>query len=765
MGSGLSAEARELHKAALEGALKEAGRLVKKSARRDELLAETDGQGRTALLVAAGSKQADVGTLRRDKVVKLLVNFGSDLKHADARGWTALHHACSIGAVETAALLLERGGDPLARDAQGLTPLQVLSSQVQGREPINTFDAANDDAEHDDDDDDDDGNDDDEDNIVAASHVGHSANNNVNAADGLNSRTHLNGQGQGSGGAGRSSKKKQSSGNSRTESRTNLLRLPRALFQEARPLFSSRVSFANWSSKIHVEIARDAAMPRERIDCIVHFPSEAVLDQALDQLDFVQIMSVRQQPWNLAPLLTRFKRIANCRFLLDPVRAPRAIASFAAEDLLSGFHSFRIVYVCGEMSESPEEIIAASDVFHIEGDVGFAFERQSFFRPERPAPKAPTKRSPSSTREKDSSRSKNTIIENSETVAVPVVYHEESDFSTQPPASASDANAPPSLPDASSEEGASSESSDHGVSEGNQVLSSGRSDIVATGSSLAGTETLDEDEHTDGDAGDSDGEGHQEEVGLGESSLDEFDDDDDDDSSDEYDDEYEEEDGELSIPDMEEEWELIRQEHTCMHGAPWHTNDLPNPRMSNIYKLLLRERIFALSRERTIWQSRWTELVDPPPEDFELSIAAVQYQAKCALELDTNLSKARLALVPGKIQEETFWRAYFWHVELVKLDLIHMLNSGIAQERLDEMTKGLAPLAPTPPNAYFIPIPLPPISQVALLRHHMINRLESLSATTADDRATMQCETAASSPQDDGSDGSTSKRVHFVLDI
>jgi len=215
---------------------------------------------------------------------------------------------------------------------------------------------------------------------------------------------------------------------------------------------------------------------------------------------------------------------------------------------------------------------------------------------------------------------------------------------------------------------------------------------------------------------------------------------------------------------MKEEWAMIRSEYTCIHGAPWNVNDLPNPRMSKIYKLLLRDRVKSLSKKKEIWASRWTELLKPPPEDFELSIASIKFQAKCALDLDPNLERARLDLVPGKISEAAFWRAYFWHIELIKLDLMNFLSSGVPLEELEKMVRNMPPLDHVPADAYFIPIPLPPISQVAILRHHVNSKLQSLVSVSAEDRAkAVQRQQHQVASQDDS--GAAKRRVQFMLDL
>jgi ankyrin repeat protein len=55
-----------------------------------------------------------------------LVERGAAVDGADARGWTALHYACSRGVgPDLVALLLDRGGAARAPDAEGRTPLDL----------------------------------------------------------------------------------------------------------------------------------------------------------------------------------------------------------------------------------------------------------------------------------------------------------------------------------------------------------------------------------------------------------------------------------------------------------------------------------------------------------------------------------------------------------------------------------------------------------------------------------------------------------------
>jgi ankyrin repeat protein len=58
------------------------------------------------------------------EIVQLLLDAGARVDATDAQGRTALHHACSIGHVEVARLLISRDAAALtARTLDGETPL------------------------------------------------------------------------------------------------------------------------------------------------------------------------------------------------------------------------------------------------------------------------------------------------------------------------------------------------------------------------------------------------------------------------------------------------------------------------------------------------------------------------------------------------------------------------------------------------------------------------------------------------------------------
>jgi len=566
---------------------------------RRKLVNARDAAGKTVLMTAASSVRADVGELRREKLCKLLLDFGAQpdaVETRSDRAWRPLHFACSIGAVETADLLLRRGADPLARDAHGLQPLQVLASLVQGREPVRSLAVLSSDEDLGDSDNDDF---DDEEETLTGTTQSHQQKGETRPLQRMVSTS-------------------RSSIASVGKSNENLLRLPRALLQEARPLFREWIDFRKWQSMIQIGVrkcASDSATGQTRIDCVVYLPSEATLARGLDRLDFVQVMAIREKPWNFAPVLGCFKRISNGRILVGKDTPPQVTLTFPADMFGSGYHSYRFVYVLGEMSEEPEKILAASDVFHMEGKYGFQIEVQGFFEP--PSPEQ-------------------------------LNEQEEQD---------------------------------------------------ATKSS---SESLDDKEELDLSPLESE---NEDELSSDESSLEED-----------------------SFPDFEEELKLIQEEHTCVYGAPWNVNANANKRANDVFQRLVKQRVLQLSMERNIWASRWTKLIYEPPEDFDFEVGIVYSHAKVALEKDPNLSRARLQFVPGKIPEKEFWRAYFWHVELIKLDVTNLLTSGISDQELDKMVKDLPDLDEHPEDVFFIPISFTAHAQVAVLRSHINRKLESISS-------------------------------------
>jgi len=75
----------------------------------------------------------------------------------------------------------------------------------------------------------------------------------------------------------------------------------------------------------------------------------------------------------------------------------------------------------------------------------------------------------------------------------------------------------------------------------------------------------------------------------------------------------------------------------------------------------LKARILKLSKD----ESNFT--MDAPDDSvFEFTIKSFASHAKTALEEDAELRKLRFKLVPKKVQEDAFWRNYFYRVSLLR---------------------------------------------------------------------------------------------------
>lgn len=109
------------------------------------MLEKEDDLGRTLLIASIISNESNRRVLNKTKVVTILLKRGANVNHAckRARGWTALHFACSVGDVDVVKVLLEFGADPRIKDFSALTPLEVVSSPnaaiafVQSEKPAN----------------------------------------------------------------------------------------------------------------------------------------------------------------------------------------------------------------------------------------------------------------------------------------------------------------------------------------------------------------------------------------------------------------------------------------------------------------------------------------------------------------------------------------------------------------------------------------------------------------------------------------------------
>mmetsp|Transcript_12957 Transcript_12957/g.16813 ORF Transcript_12957/g.16813 Transcript_12957/m.16813 type:complete len:363 (+) Transcript_12957:263-1351(+) len=88
----------------------------------------------------------------------------------------------------------------------------------------------------------------------------------------------------------------------------------------------------------------------------------------------------------------------------------------------------------------------------------------------------------------------------------------------------------------------------------------------------------------------------------------------------------------------------------------------------------IRERVMRLSEDNN------TFLVPPPEQvNFKLDLTEkIADGAKLMLEVDKNLSKKRFELVPRQVDEDTFFRNYFYRVELIKRS--YGVNESIDQQ-------------------------------------------------------------------------------------
>jgi hypothetical protein len=75
----------------------------------------------------------------------------------------------------------------------------------------------------------------------------------------------------------------------------------------------------------------------------------------------------------------------------------------------------------------------------------------------------------------------------------------------------------------------------------------------------------------------------------------------------------------------------------------------------------MKKQILALSKEKRNF------IRSPPPgANYHFDMAAVYPVALATLDVDENLKQMRFDLVPKQINEETFWRNYFYRVSLIK---------------------------------------------------------------------------------------------------
>ncbi|HEY9182276.1 MAG TPA: ankyrin repeat domain-containing protein [Gammaproteobacteria bacterium] len=87
--------------------------------------------------VGAGARPIDTrGKFRTElealATAEALLDAGAAIEARDARGRSALHYAASVGYTDVVELLVERGADVRAVDADGLTPLDAANGKLRG---------------------------------------------------------------------------------------------------------------------------------------------------------------------------------------------------------------------------------------------------------------------------------------------------------------------------------------------------------------------------------------------------------------------------------------------------------------------------------------------------------------------------------------------------------------------------------------------------------------------------------------------------------
>ena len=68
---------------------------------------------------------AEASSRDANPVLELLLDLGRDANEPDDAGWSALHHAASVGFVENAKTLLAHGADVCRPTSTGMTPAEV----------------------------------------------------------------------------------------------------------------------------------------------------------------------------------------------------------------------------------------------------------------------------------------------------------------------------------------------------------------------------------------------------------------------------------------------------------------------------------------------------------------------------------------------------------------------------------------------------------------------------------------------------------------
>ncbi|CAG8522858.1 5529_t:CDS:2 [Paraglomus brasilianum] len=120
------------------------------------------------------------------------------------------------------------------------------------------------------------------------------------------------------------------------------------------------------------------------------------------------------------------------------------------------------------------------------------------------------------------------------------------------------------------------------------------------------------------------------------------------------------------VRSMKEETQVSRSGTQAV--APWE--GLPEEEE-------MKKQILALSKDVR-------NLTMPPPENtsFQFDMAVHSPTAMAVLEHDPELSRLRFQLVPAKIEEEMFWRNYFYRVSLIKQTLLGSIDAIVLEKEV-----------------------------------------------------------------------------------
>lgn len=115
-----------------------------------------------------------------------------------------------------------------------------------------------------------------------------------------------------------------------------------------------------------------------------------------------------------------------------------------------------------------------------------------------------------------------------------------------------------------------------------------------------------------------------------------------------------------------EQQEFIRE-----HGGSMQAGDLPWSSQSEPQSQEIREQILSLSQDKRNF------VRNPPSEaNFEFEPQKCYPIALSLLKEDPNLGKMRFELVPKLVNEDTFWRNYFYRVSMLKQQIISTTTSA-----------------------------------------------------------------------------------------